>query len=256
VADNIVVIGLGEIGRPLFDIIRTEYTAVGVDLDPVDIDGRCRIMHVCFPYESVQFIDESKRYISKYRPALTIINSTVAPGTTRAVEQGTGARVVHSPIRGKHWKMHEELLHYVKFIGGTDPEACREAQNHFQSLGMKTRLLSSPEATEIAKLSETTYFGLLITWAQEVERYCDQLGCDYDEVVGIYEDIGFFPPVKYTPGIIGGHCVMPNIDILQAVFDSDLLEAIRNSNDCKAVREAEQNERLAPTGRAGTERAG
>ena len=37
---------------------------------------------------------------------------------------------------------------------------------------MKTKLLSSPEATEIAKLTETTYFGLLIAWAQEVERYC------------------------------------------------------------------------------------
>ena len=255
-ADDIVVIGLGEIGRPLFDIIKEKYPAVGVDLDPVEIKWRCTIMHVCFPYESVQFVDECKRYILKYRPALTIINSTVAPGTTRVVEQETGTRVVHSPIRGKHWKMHEELLHYVKFIGGTDPEACREAQNHFQSLGMKTRLLSSPESTEIAKLSETTYFGLLITWAQEVERYCDQLGCDYDEVVSIYEDIGFFPPVKYTPGIIGGHCVMPNIDILRGVLDSDLLEAIRNSNERKADREAIQSERFTPASRIGTKRVG
>ena len=79
---------------------------------------------------------------------------------------------------------------------------------------MKTRLLSSPEATEIAKLTETTYFGLLIAWAQEVERYCMELGANYDEVVSFYDEIKFFPPAKYFPGAIGGHCVMPNIAIL------------------------------------------
>ena len=64
---------------------------------------------------------------------------------------------------------------------------------------MKTKLLSSPEATEIAKLSETTYFGVLIAWAQEVERYCRKLGINYDEVVSFYDEIEFFPPVKYFP---------------------------------------------------------
>ena len=194
-------------------------------------------MHVCIPFDFDRFVVECKRYIKKYEPALTIINSTVAPGTTRRVEEQTGFRVVNSPIRGKHWKMRQELLHYTKFIGGTDPGASREAEEHFRSLGMKTRILSSPEATEIAKLSETSYFGLLVAWAQEVERYCDRLETDYDEVVSCYEEIAFLPPVKYTPGIIGGHCVMPNVEILRQVIESDLLDAIRESNRLKAARE-------------------
>ena len=96
---------------------------------------------------------------------------------------------------------------------------------------MKAKLLASPEASEIAKLTETTYFGLLIAWAQEVERYCTKLGANYDEVVSFYEEIKFFPPVKYFPGVIGGHCVMPNIDILLQKFPSGLLQAIVQSND-------------------------
>ena len=36
---------------------------------------------------------------------------------------------------------------------------------------------------------------------------------DYDEVSSFYEEIKFFPPVKYFPGVIGGHCVMQNIEI-------------------------------------------
>jgi len=125
------------------------------------------------------------------------------------------------------------MLHYTKFIGALDPESGARATQHFDSVGMKTKVLGSPEATEIAKLTETTYFGVMIAWAQEVERYCKELGADYDEVVSFYEEIKFFPPVKYFPGVIGGHCVMPNIDILLQKFPSGLLQAVVESNRLK-----------------------
>lgn len=114
---------------------------------------------------------------------------------------------------------------------------------------MKTRILSSPEATELAKLTETTYFGVMIAWAQEVERYCDQLGQNYDEVASFYEEIKFFPPVKYFPGIIGGHCVMPNIEILGRLGPSEILEAIRSSNRKKTMRDAPKSRTEAVAGK-------
>jgi UDP-N-acetyl-D-mannosaminuronate dehydrogenase len=129
--------------------------------------------------------------------------------------------------------MQEEMLHYTKFIGALDSKAGADAATHFQSVGMRTKLLGSPEASEIAKLTETTYFGLMIAWAQEVERYCKAVGASYDEVVSFYEEIKFFPSVKYFPGVIGGHCVMPNIAILLERFPSDLLRAILWSNTLK-----------------------
>jgi hypothetical protein len=92
----------------------------------------------------------------------------------------------------------------------------------------------------LAKLIETTYFGLMIAWAQEVERYCDRLHQDYRDVTSFYEEIKFFPPVKYFPGVIGGHCVMPNIEILGKFEDSALLEAIKKSNQQKVERDQAQ----------------
>jgi hypothetical protein len=80
-----------------------------------------------------------------------------------------------------------------------------------------------------------------------VERYCDQLGQDYDEVVSFYEEVKFFPPVKYFPGIIGGHCVMPNIEILSRVGHSDILDAIRSSNRRKTEREAGRARTAGPS---------
>ena len=159
---------------------------------------------------------------------LTIVNSTVGIGTTRAIAGRTGSPVVNSPVRGKHVRMLEELQHYTKFVGSSDPAAAQLAAKHFESMGLKTKILSAPEATELAKLTETTYFGLIIAWAQEVERYCDRVNQDYAEVSSFYDEIKFLP-AKYFPGVIGGHCVMPNIDILSKFEDSELLNQFRRA---------------------------
>jgi UDP-N-acetyl-D-mannosaminuronate dehydrogenase len=235
---KIVVVGLGEVGRPILELASKNHDVIGVDVSPpAEIVSEVDILHVCFPYGIADFVGEAARYIELFRPALTIINSTVAVGTTRTVARRTGAPVVNSPVRGKHAHMVEDLVRYVKFVGAVDTGEGQRAAEHFRSLGMKTNVLSSPEATELAKLTETTYFGLMIAWAQEVERYCDQLGQNYEDVASFYEEIKFFPPVKYFPGVIGGHCVMPNIKILNQLGPSDVVQAIVSSNRQKSERD-------------------
>ena len=80
----------------------------------------------------------------------------------------------------------------------------------------------------------------MIAWAQELERFCDQAGQNYGEIVSFYEEIGFFPKIKYYPGVIGGHCVMPNIEILRKFDDSVILQAIQTSNQMKIARESQR----------------
>jgi UDP-N-acetyl-D-mannosaminuronate dehydrogenase len=244
---TVLVVGLGEVGKPLLAILSQHYQAVGIDVkDPSEEIERADVMHICYPFEIYDFVGESVRYIGRYQPALTIINSTVGVGTTRKIATAAGAEVVHSPVRGKHVCMQEEMLSYTKFIGAIDSKAADDAARHFTACGFKTRILSSPETTELGKLAETTYFGMMIAWAQEVERYCDRTGTNYDEVISLFDEIKFFPPVRYFPGIIGGHCVMRNIEILSRVDRSPLLRAIHASNEKKIGREdrkhAEQKE--------------
>ncbi len=235
----VVVIGLGEVGRPLLEILSEHYSVIGVDIKPPSEPiGKVNVLHVCYPFEINDFVGETARYIEIFKPTLTVINSTVGVGTTRAIAERTGAAIVHSPVRGKHVRMRQELRTYTKFVGGIDPASGKYAAEHFESAGLKTKILSAPEATELAKLTETTYFGLMIAWAQEIERYCDQVGQAYEEIASFYEEIPFFPSTKYFPGIIGGHCVMPNIDILRKFDDSSLLRAIQTSNRAKIERES------------------
>jgi UDP-N-acetyl-D-mannosaminuronate dehydrogenase len=236
---KIVVVGLGEVGKPLLELTSRHHNTVGVDISPPlgEIE-QVDVLHVCYPYQIRDFVSETARYIELFRPKLTVINSTVAVGTTRIIAERAGAAVVNSPVRGKHARMFEELCKYTKFVGAIDPAAGRHAVEHFESVGLKTKMLSSPEATELAKLTETTYFGLMIAWAQELERYCDQSAVGYEEIISFYDEIKFFPSVKYYPGVIGGHCVMPNIEILRKFDESVILEAIQTSNRLKIDREA------------------
>jgi UDP-N-acetyl-D-mannosaminuronate dehydrogenase len=240
---KVVVVGLGEVGKPLFELVSEHHDAVGADVSPLgERIKQPDILHICYPFEIKDFVGETVRYIRLFEPALTIINSTVGVGTTRAIGERAGAAVVNSPVRGKHARMLEELRLYTKFVGAADPAAGESAAQHFQSVGLRTKILSSPEASELAKLTETTYFGLMIAWAQELERYCDQTGADYNEVISFFEEIKFFPPVKYFPGVIGGHCVMPNIKILSKLDRSAILEAIEASNRMKIERDARSSD--------------
>ena len=244
----IVVVGLGEVGKPIFELVSRHHEAVGVDVSPPEERvGEVDVLHVCYPFGIEDFEGETARYIELFRPTLTIVNSTVGVGTTRAIAERTGTAVVHSPVRGKHARMLEDLLKYTKVVGAINPAIGRQAAKHFESIGLKTRILSSPEATELAKLTETTYFGLMIAWAQELERYCDRLGQDYDEIVSLYEEVDFFPSVKYFPGVIGGHCVMPNIEILSKVDHSEILKAIQSSNRKKIKRESRRGKTDGPS---------
>ena len=238
---RVVVVGLGEVGKPLLQIVSEHHDVIGVDITPpTERFEEVDVLHICYPFQIKDFVGETARYIELFKPKVTIINSTVAIGTTRVVAERSGALVVNSPVRGKHARMVDEMRSYAKFVGGLDLASAQDAADHFESVGLKTRILPSPEATELAKLTETTYFGLMIAWAQELERYCDQVGQNYGEIVSFYEEIGFFPKVKYFPGVIGGHCVMPNIELLRKFDDSMMLRAIQTSNQMKIARESQR----------------
>jgi UDP-N-acetyl-D-mannosaminuronate dehydrogenase len=248
----IVVVGLGEIGRPLYDLILKAYPKTrGIDLEPVAINEPVGLMQVCFPHDLAQgFVATTVSYAKKYRPEVIVVNSTVKPGTTREIQKATGLPTVYSPIRGKHVRMHDDILKYQKFVAGQDKVAVERAKTVFSRAGMKVATMDTPEALELAKLCETTYFGVLLAWAQEMERFSKKMNADYFDLVRFFEEIDYLPRVTFRPGHIGGHCIMPNIAILKSRFESGFLDAIVASNELKAVEIKGQGgslgERIAP----------
>src|SRR6266568_5801634 len=167
----VIVVGLGEIGRPLLTILSRRFVCKGIDIEPVDIVEPCSVMHICFPYQIPDFVTTVSSYIRKYRPQLTIVHSTVVPGTTRQIYESTASSVAYSPVRGKHSHMEHDMLRYKKFVAGVDPLVSRLAMAHLSEAGFTTDTFKTPEMGELTKLLETTWFGVLIGWTQEMERF-------------------------------------------------------------------------------------
>jgi UDP-N-acetyl-D-mannosaminuronate dehydrogenase len=253
-----LVIGLGEIGKPLKDVLEQAYPVIGRDIDPVEIPGKIDVLHVCYPYQVDDFVETTVNYIKQYQPEFTIVHSTLVPGTMHKIFERVNSMLAYSPVRGKHTRMRQELMNYTKFIAGMTPEAGERGVEYLSGAGFKARQVSTVESLELAKIVETTYFGLLIAWAQEIERYCATLGANYDEALLLTEEVNYLPPVVFQPGFIGGHCVMPNIQLLETVCSSPFLDLIKESNERKKKEWLEQgrdlSERIAPKPKIAEER--
>jgi UDP-N-acetyl-D-mannosaminuronate dehydrogenase len=244
----VLVVGLGEVGGPLLKILREAHHAAGRDIEDRPFDG-VQVLHLCFPY-TPDFVSSASRYVSLYEPGVVVVNSTVVPGTTREIQEKTGVPAVYSPVRGKHARMTDELRRYRKFVAGTSAQAVARVEDHFAAAGITTQHMSFPEALELAKLLETTYFGVLVAWAQEMDRFAETVDADYWETIDFFHEIDFFPPVGFQPGYIGGHCVMPNLELLEQVRRSPFIDVMRESNSRRAAEWQERGlstaDRLSP----------
>ena len=250
---------MGEIGRPIFEIIEenSEYTVYGEDLDvskcspnlskiPDEVD----IMHICIPCKDMaSFIKVVSSCYKKYNPKLLIINSTVPPRTTHFIadvlqeykpNNKPDCLIVHSPMFGTHHTkdiMKNQFNLYPHMIGPVTKEAGEITNQYFKSLKFDTTIYSSPLETEIMKIMETTYAGWMITFFNEFHRMALHYNAEFPEVVDAM--IKTYYPNKnkpiWFPSIIEGHCIMQNIDLLLKPegYDAGFLELIKASNELR-----------------------
>ncbi len=250
--EKVLVVGLGEVGRPLYEIVceSNKFETYGFDVDPSktvtrleDIPSPIEYMHICFPCtDKNQFVSTVVEYIKKFSPRLVVVHSTVIPGTTRAIHEKVcpETHVVHSPVRGVHSRMKQHLLFWTKWIGPVCAECRPLAERHLRDLGFKVRIADKAETTELAKLWETILRAVLIATWHEIHRTAKIFDADLRgiaEFIGEVHEVLRDRPVYY-PGVIGGHCLIPNTRLLLSVYKSPLLEFIIESNQMR-TREIE-----------------
>lgn len=241
---KVLVVGLGEVGSAVYRIAVKSgaHDVFGYDVDPAkavnrleDIPGPVDYLHVCIPFKDMDgFVGSVARYVEALGAGLVIVHSTVAPGTTRRMSRDLGIPVAFSPVRGKHPHLERHMLFWPKWVAAEPPEALGQAAEHLRSLGFKVKAYKgAPETLELAKLVETVYRALMIAWWQETHRIAREVGADVvtvAEFVGEVHEVLKDRPVFY-PGVIGGHCLIPNTRILKSVYFSKFLDAILESNE-------------------------
>ncbi|MEM2523132.1 MAG: GDP-mannose dehydrogenase, partial [Candidatus Bathyarchaeia archaeon] len=147
--EKVLVVGLGEVGRPLFELLKEsrKFDVYGYDLDKEKMrnigqsnamPNAFDVIHICIPcHDKNEFVENVADYVERFKPKLVIINSTVAPGTTLEVygRVNGACLVAHSPVRGVHKSleyMKWELKRWTKYIGGVNQESAMAAKEHFE----------------------------------------------------------------------------------------------------------------------------
>jgi len=233
-----IILGMGEVGDTLFDLlIERGFDCIGIDID----NSKCKnysenstienpeYLHVCLSGELTEFEDIISNWVSKLKDLkVIIIHSTVKPGTTKNIQEKSKVPVLFSPIRGVHKRFLEDIKKYTKFIASDDKQLAPEIKSDLEKRFQKIDWMSTTKTAELAKiLVDTTYYGWLINYAQITKMICEKEGVDFDEMWKfadeIHENLGNRP--KMYPGIIGGHCVIPNLSLVK-YDDLDIIKKI------------------------------
>lgn len=176
------------------------------------------------------WMDAATRDVAKGLKKGTLVSyeTTLPVGTTRnrfakmledgsGLKAGTDFHLAFSPERVFTGRVFADLRRYPKLVGGLT-EACGIAAEKFYSavLDFDERAdlarpngvwnLGTPEASEMAKLAETTYRDVNIGLANQFALYAQDNGIDVYAVIEACNSQPFSH--IHTPGIaVGGHCI-------------------------------------------------
>jgi UDP-N-acetyl-D-mannosaminuronate dehydrogenase len=233
-----IILGMGEVGSTIFDLLEERgIECVGIDSEK----SKCRnysekalengeLLHICIPGESEDFEQITKDWKNKIHGLKAIIiHSTVRPGTTKNIQEQTNIPVLFSPVRGVHRRFLEDVKKYSKFVS-SDIKLNSELKSAIEKRFEKIQWMSTTKTAEFAKiLVDTTYYGWLINYAQITKMICDEEKINFDEMWEfadeIHENLGNRP--KMYPGIIGGHCVIPNLNLV----NNEKLDMVKKINE-------------------------
>lgn len=200
------------------------------------------------------WMDSATRAVAAgLQPGTLVSYETTLPvGTTRdrwapmlaegsGLQPGTDFTLAFSPERVLTGRVFADLRRYPKLVGGIDEasgtaaEAFYEAVLDFDERDDLPRPngvwnLGTSEASEMAKLAETTYRDVNIGLANQFARYADSIGVD---VMKVIEACNSQPYSHiHQPGIaVGGHCIpiYPQIYLWNDP-DATVVRAARTAN--------------------------
>jgi len=243
-----IVVGLGEIGRPILKLLSKSKIVVGFDANEKLMDFRkykkyehleTSFVHICIPFTN-KFISHVKSLYSKFSPKCIVIHSTISPYTTKKIQSELPIPIIYSATRGVHKRMISDMKKYTKFyaLEKNSPKKKWASETYASLLkkcGIKSKKMSEPITLELAKIVvDTSYYGWLINYAQLSNMIAKEHKVDYNEMWSFADEIHRFlgNRPKMFPGFIGGHCIIPNLDLIK----DDSLHQIDKINNMYAKK--------------------
>jgi len=188
--------------------------------------SECNIICICVPTPihkdktpDLEPLETSLRNVAKYfkKGTLVIIESTIAPGTTRnfslpilkgsGLVEGKDFFLSFSPERVDPGNKTFNIFNTPKVISGLDEHSLKLAVDFYNCFIEKTVPVSSLEVAEMSKILENTFRLVNISLSNELLSYANNIGIDLWEVISAAasKPFGFLP--HYPGPGIGGHCI-------------------------------------------------
>jgi nucleotide sugar dehydrogenase len=201
-----------------------------------------------------EWMDVATRSLGKHLTAGTLVSyeTTLPVGTTRnrwkplleevsGLTEGVDFHLVFSPERVLTGRVFADLRKYPKLVGGLSEAGAAQAVDFYnQVLDFDERPdlarpngvwdLGSAEASELAKLAETTYRDVNIGLANQFARFAGKNGIDIYNVIEATNSQPY--SLIHQPGIaVGGHCipVYPRLYLWNDP-DATIVRAAREAN--------------------------
>ena len=187
---------------------------------------KCEVIIICVPTPltknrkpDLSFVQNAIKYISPNlkKDSLIILESTVAPGTTRnllpaLIEKYSKFSIsdlylAYSSERVDPLNKNWNLRNTPKIVAGLDSISREKARDFYTRFVDKVIEAESFESAELAKLLENSFRLINISFINEFSMYCLEKGIDVKEVISLASSkpYGFMP---FYPSIgVGGHCI-------------------------------------------------
>lgn len=238
----VCVLGLGYVGLPLAEAFSRYFPVIGFDInsklieklkktdskiiftdEPVDL-RKADVISICVPTPVLSTKEPDLRYVQSAAEvvgkniksqATVVLESTVYPGVTEeilvpTIESQSGLRggvdfkVGYSPERLSPGDDERTLQKVIKVISGMDEESADAIESLYGAI-TKVHRAESIKVAEAAKVIENTQRDLNIALFNELAIIFEKMGIDSHSVFEAAATKWNFH--RYTPGLVGGHCI-------------------------------------------------
>jgi UDP-N-acetyl-D-glucosamine/UDP-N-acetyl-D-galactosamine dehydrogenase len=240
---TVCIAGLGYVGLPLAEAFSKHLKVIGYDIDEKRIrklkgENKSKIEYtsdpakikdadyviICVPtpvHESkepdMSCVESSARTIGKFlkKGSTIVLESTVYPGVMEDIVRpilekesglicGKGFKIGYSPERINPGDSEHTIDKITKIVAGMDEESTKSLSELY---GLVTNVYVAPDikTAEAAKVIENIQRDLNIALMNELSILFHKMGIDTQEVLKAAGTKWNFH--KYSPGLIGGHCI-------------------------------------------------
>ena len=164
-------------------------------------------------------VTSAVKLLSKFldKGTLIILESTVAPGTTRdflipLIEKSSNMHrndleFAFSPERIDPTNKQWSLRNTPKIVSGFTDKSCQRAVKFYEKFIAEIVVCKTLEVAETAKVLENSFRLVNISFINELSIFCQKMGIDVTEVIqaAATKPFGYMP---FYPSLgVGGHCI-------------------------------------------------